>query len=251
MKKKIFIIIFIIIVPILILCIDHYILKSDLNIDKAYVCSTQWNYIKKHKNEYPRDLLELALRNKETIPFVADYPQKHKQNISMNFQNEINQTSIPLLLQWDERWGYKEYGDNMMAINGCGPTCLSMVLAYLKQNAKYNPYFIAQFAYQNGYYTKEGTAWALMSEGAQTFGLNVKQLPKDESAIQNALENGQPIICSVGPGFFTSKGHFIVLKEYKNKRIYVNDPNSVCNSEKTYTYEEISSQIKNLWAYSL
>ena len=47
---------------------------------------------------------------------------------------------MPLLLQWDERWGYRYYGDQMMAINGCGPTCLSMVVSYLTQNGRYHPY---------------------------------------------------------------------------------------------------------------
>lgn len=58
----------------------------------------------------------------------------------MNVQDDLKTGGIPLLLQWDERWGYKNYGDNIMAINGCGPTCLSMVVSYLKQNGQYHPY---------------------------------------------------------------------------------------------------------------
>ena len=37
----------------------------------------------------------------------------------MNIQNDLKDNQMPLLLQWDERWGYRYYGDQMMAINGC------------------------------------------------------------------------------------------------------------------------------------
>ena len=35
--------------------------------------------------------------------------------------------SVPLFLQWDERWGYRSYGGDFLAVTGCGPTALSMV----------------------------------------------------------------------------------------------------------------------------
>lgn len=41
---------------------------------------------------------------------------------------EVAAGEIPLLLQWDERWGYSVYGDNMIAVNGCGPTAVAMVV---------------------------------------------------------------------------------------------------------------------------
>ncbi len=42
---------------------------------------------------------------------------------------EVAAGEIPLLLQWDERWGYSVYGDNMIAVNGCGPTAVAMVVS--------------------------------------------------------------------------------------------------------------------------
>ena len=126
-----------------------------------------------------------------------------------------------------------------------------MVVSYLKQNPQYNPYYIAQYAYQKGYYSQAGTTWALMNEGASHFGVKVQELSLDENAIAEALKQGQPIICSVRKGIFTSEGHFIVLREYKDGLIYVNDPNSPIKSQKGYTFQELYSQIRNLWVYSL
>ena len=251
MRKKIIVFIAVIVIPILILVIDHFVLNEHIQVDAQYDQSQEWQDIIKNQDDYPTSLLKLAMHNKETIPFVSAYPQEHQKNLSMSLENDLKDREIPLLLQWDKRWGYKMYGDEMMGINGCGPTCLSMVVSYLKQNPQYNPYYIAQYAYQKGYYSQAGTTWALMNEGASHFGVKVQELSLDENAIAEALKPGQPIICSVRKGIFTSEGHFIVLREYKDGLIYVNDPNSPIKSQKGYTFQELYSQIRNLWVYSL
>lgn len=251
MKKKIVIGIVIVMIPFLILILDHFVLNEDLHLDSFYDSSKEWSYITEHQNEYPLSLLKLAMHNKETIPFVAHYPQNSSKNLSMNVQDDLKTGGIPLLLQWMNAWGYKNYGDNIMAINGCGPTCLSMVVSYLKQNGQYHPYCIAQFARGKGYYSESGTAWGLMNQGAKSFGIKVEELGLDEEVIKEKLTAKNPIICSVSKGTFTTEGHFIVLREYKNGLIYVNDPNSREKSQKGYTFKELKYQIKNLWAYSL
>lgn len=250
MKKRL-IIISLIIIPMCILVLDHFVFADDINIDAKYNSSDHWQYIYQHKNEYPTSLLELALRNNEAIPFVADYLEKKDQKVSMSITKELKNQTIPLFLQWDERWGYKNYGDDMMAINGCGPTCLSMVVSYLTKDSTYHPYKIAQFAIEKGYIVNSQTKWGLMSEGAKSFGINAQELPLSEDLIIKNLEQGNPIICSMSQGIFTTTGHFIVLREYKNGLIYVNDPNSKILSQRGYTFEEIQYQIKNLWVYTL
>lgn len=251
MKNKILVFIGVIIIPFLMLFIDHYVLVDDIHVNASYDQSEAWQYISEHQNEYPQSLLKLALRNKETIPFVAEYPNRNQNKSSMILNKEVREKTIPLLLQWDKRWGYEIYGDDIMGINGCGPTCLSMVVTYLQKNPKLNPYYIAQYAYKHNYYGKSGTSWKLMNEGARNLGLKVEEIPLDENRIKNCLDNNKPIICSVSEGIFTTTGHFIVLKKYENGLIYVNDPNSQEKSKKGYTFEELRYQIKNLWAYSL
>jgi len=48
-------------------------------------------------------------------------------------------------------------------------------------------------------------------------------------------------------GDFTTTGHYIVLRGVKDGEFQVNDPNSVVNSEKLWSYEQIEGQIRNLW----
>lgn len=203
-----------------------------------------------HSDEYPEELRELLAMNEEAADFVLDYPAK-KDAPPAETVGEVTPGTIPLLLQWDERWGYASYGDGMIAVNGCGPTTISMVAAGLTGDAAITPYRVAQFAAENGYYAGDaGTSWTLMTEGARQFGVSGAELGLSREAVFSALENGQPVICSMRPGDFTTTGHFIVLTGVEDGKIRVNDPNSIKRSGKLWDYETLEPQINNLWAYT-
>ena len=63
-----------------------------------------------------------------------------------------------------------------------------------------------------------------------------------------ALEDGQPIVCSVRAGDFTTAGHFILITGVENGKFQINDPNRHANSEQLWDYDRLSPQISNLWA---
>lgn len=196
-------------------------------------------------------LRELLENNSETADFIKNYPDM-KDNPPAESVGDMTKGVIPHLLQWDERWGYQTYGDNMIAVNGCGPTALSMVAAGLTGDNTITPYKVAGFAAEQGYYAGEsGTSWSLMTEGAQQFGIRGEELGLSREEVFSALENGQPIICSMRPGDFTTTGHFIVLVGTKDGKIRVNDPNSLKRSEKLWDYETLEYQINNLWGYTV
>jgi hypothetical protein len=77
------------------------------------------------------------------------------------------------------------------------------------------------------------------------------EIPLDEDRLIRNLEVGNPVICVMGPGDFTTTGHFIVMTGYSDGEIHINDPNSIRRSEKTWKYEEIKDQIRNLWVCRL
>lgn len=168
-------------------------------------------------------------------------------------QPVVNQ-GIPLFLQSDSRWGNQIYGDDRMEITGCGPTCLAMVRCGLGHDTTWTPDQVAEVAERDGYYAKgKGSVWALMSEGAGEFGLTADHVVFDKTHILQTLRNGKPIICAMGPGDFTTEGHFIVLAgvDEASGEILVNDPNSRENSIRTWDVERIMAQTKNLWSFSL
>lgn len=209
------------------------------------------NYAEKHGytlEDYPENIKKLFERNKETKDFVLKYPEKKGKAYDIDFSKYKKTTEVPLFMQWDQRWGYYTYAGDCMGITGCGPTCLSMVAVYVTGNIKYTPKMIADFAMKNGYADEEnGSSWSLISEGGRQLGMQVIEIPLDEQRVKDNLEVGNPIICVVGPGDFTTQGHFIVLTKYKDGKVSVNDPNSKANSNKQWVFEDIKDQIKNLW----
>ena len=201
-------------------------------------------------DEYPEKLIELVKKNPETQDFVVNYPMKKDTYSEENLTELDGADGVPLLFQWDERWGYYQYGGNVMGLAGCGPTCLSMVASYLLDNPALTPIYMADFATENGHSIDGGgTAWSLMNQGAKDLGLNPKEVPLDENAIKGHLENGRPIICNVGEGIFTDNGHYLVFSGWVDGKIKINDPNRREFSERLWSYEEIKDQIKNMWVY--
>lgn len=198
-----------------------------------------------------QELAEMYERNEEARDFVKGYAERADyRDQPIDLTADMAEGGVPLLMQWDKRWGYDLYGDSMIGLAGCGPTCLSMACLYLTGNTEWNPRAVAQFAWKNGYYTEEGTSWALWTEGVESLGLYGEELPLDRSGMERALEGGSLIVCSMRPGDFTTTGHFILLCGYDENGFFVRDPNRRSNSEKQWTYDVLKGQIKNLWRLS-
>ena len=204
-----------------------------------------------NKDIYPEKLLEMLSRNKDMISYMYDFGE-NKGHVYIDNIGKVTKGEYPLLLQYDKKWGYGIYGDNVIAVNGCGPTSLAMVVAGLTGKNDTTPYDIAKYSYEKGYYTEEwGTKWDLMSTGIESFGVTGKKIVLSKQTLYNELNSGHPLIASMRPGDFTTVGHFIVLTGIKDDKIVVNDPNSKERSAKLWEYDVIAPQIKGLWTYSL
>ena len=84
--------------------------------------------ILQNPDAYPQALLEMLARDISLLDFVLGFPEK-QGNVYAGSIGSVQQGQFPLLLQWDERWGYGPYGDSFLAISGCAPTALAMVAA--------------------------------------------------------------------------------------------------------------------------
>lgn len=210
--------------------------------------------IYENRNQYPETLLTAYLNNPEMEDYLAGYLEADLPQYSAQggFTEEEIQQEFPLFLQWDKRWGYVSYGGSMIGLSGCGPTCLSMTLTALTRRTDLTPADVARFSEEHGYYVEgSGTAWSLMTEGASALGLSARELSLDETVMKNALDNGRPIICSMGAGDFTTQGHFILIYGYDTDGFLVNDPNCIYRSNQSWSFERLRGQIKNLWSYSV
>lgn len=228
---------------------------QDLTFSWTERSETEWKvkaYAEEHGAhfaDYPQSLIELLERNPETETFVLGYPFREEGTVDLTDYETGN--AVPLFLQWDPNWGYEKYGRDFLAVTGCGPTCLAMAGYYLTGDENMTPDKIAGFAQRNGYYEAGyGSSWMLISEGTEKLGLKATELPLVKKKMVNALEAGNPVILAMGPGDFTTAGHYIVLTGVEDGKFRVNDPNSRENSQRLWSYEEIEGQIRNIWAIS-
>lgn len=224
-------------------------------------------YILRNLDLYPEDLLAFVTRFPEAMAYGAAYLDYHRMGVQPSSDlSEVtsrhstvdsavqsmldSQGVMPLLLQWDSRWGYQTYGDGLLGCTGCGPTCLSMVSLYLTGWNENDPYSVAKYAEENGFYVSgSGSAWTLMSQASINFGVSATELPLDEDKIIASLEQDHPVICAMGPGDFTDNGHYIILAGYSDGAFIIRDPNSPNNSMRSWTFDEIKDQIKNIWSF--
>lgn len=197
----------------------------------------------------PEALQELYDKNPEAREFVLDYQNFKDTDPVIDLSDEVTPGEAPLLLQWDKRWGYRSYNQSFMACTGCGPTCLSMAVIALTGDVACDPWRVAQYAEQNGYNVPgNGTSWRFIPEGAAHYGLSAEELPLDESCVSGALGSGRLVVIVVGPGDFTTTGHYLLLTGMADGGFRLNDPNSPKNSEKVWSWDRLSDQIQNLWA---
>ena len=194
---------------------------------------------------YPQALIDLYGRNPETRDFVLNYPFRGETPVDLS---GFSRDTVPLFLQYDPMWGYERYGSSVIAVTGCGPTCLAMAGYYLTGDPGFNPLDVARFAEKRGYYASGyGSSWTLISQGAGELGLTATELPLVKKKITAALESGAPVILALGPGDFTSSGHYIILTGMEDGLFRVNDPNSRENSGRLWSYEALEPQIRNIW----
>ena len=80
-------------------------------------------------SEYPQSLIDLLERNPETEDFVLNYP--FRGDVAVEAFAPDRAEGVPLLMQWDKRWGYIQYGSDVVGLTGCGPVCLAMAGYYV------------------------------------------------------------------------------------------------------------------------
>lgn len=206
--------------------------------------------------DYPQKIIDLLKRNPETEEFVLNYPLEYGKEQQIDISDQIDDEGVPLFLQWDLRWGYKDYVGSIGGLAACGPTCMAMAVFHFTRDPAMTPAYMMDFAAANRLYANElvTTQWAFFVDGAHELGLESRELTAEElaseSRIAAMLEDGKLVVASMGPGVFTEQGHFILLVGYEDGKFKINDPNSREKSEKLWEFEEFSDQIKMMWALS-
>lgn len=186
--------------------------------------------------------------------FGKDEIEVDTESVSINSIENINVNllEIPLYLQYSGPWAGTPYGRGTISGYGCCPTCLAMVLSYMKQQMIL-PNNIVEWTGNRYYVPGAGSSWDIFPAVAAQWGVTCTNLGNNPQAMAEELQKGNPVIASMRPGTFTKGGHFIVLTGItKDSRIKVNDPND--NAVKNFKSREfelslIMREAKNYWSF--
>lgn len=142
--------------------------------------------------------------------------------------------------------GDAAWNDNGYRIKqaGCGPTSMAMVITSLT-GRWVTPVDTTVWAYKHGYYSGRGSAHSVIPALAEEYGLNCEGVGTDAEAIRSALKEGNPVVCLMGPGYFTKGGHFMVLVGIDDEdNVTVADVGSRKRSQYKYQLSDIIDQSK-------
>ena len=164
-------------------------------------------------------------------------------------------------LQTDPRWGSLDYSatgeKTTIAASGCGPTAMAMVLATWA-DPSVTPKTECAWALAHGYKApRQGTYYGYFVPAGARYGLRVTRLNytslygKSTSAyhaqVKDALDRGELVIACMGPGNWTSSGHYVLVWKIDGNVIYINDPASTLARRTRGSYALFKQQVKYYW----
>lgn len=168
--------------------------------------------------------------------------------------------------QGDNRWanigvGFKK---GAMKAKGCAPTSLSMVVGTLKDNPRLKPDDVGR-QYGPRYFFREGSNgkgnWDGVTQAiARDYGLDRRVLGDYDNRVnhshfriaKNIIQDGGMVMALAEPGYFTGRGHFIVLRAY-DRGFRIADPNGNQNHTERRAYSADflirSGKLLKMWAF--
>jgi hypothetical protein len=132
--------------------------------------------------------------------------------------------------QFDKRWAATKYsscGNKTQTIksSGCGPAAMADILA-AKFDSAITPVETCKMALEHGYRTKSsGTSRAFFDWIAKQYPFKDYRRTYSTDEVIAALKKGAWVIALMGPGHWTSDGHYICCYAYDAKKDYI----SVCD----------------------
>lgn len=137
-------------------------------------------------------------------------------------------------------------GNDPISGYGCGPTALAMLVSSFTEHDM-PPNDMAHWAADNHYWVAgHGSKHSLIPEGASAFGFHAESFQNlTEEGMKASLISGHVLVALMGPGHFSSNGHFIIITEYwSGSQVRIADPNSLENTQKPWDIQLILDELK-------
>ncbi len=169
-------------------------------------------------------------------PFSRALGETRMLDIPMYFQADYPDA----LFLWEDE-------EKSVASSGCGAVCAAMVLEYLLPEGAPTPSELFLWTYEQGLYRGNGLGYKAIARMLGEYGVTMRDRSPSAWILRAALHEGDAVILSVGAGFFTNSGHYVVARGLTDEgHLYIVDPNSKEKSEKAYTLTTVLAQTKAL-----
>lgn len=129
--------------------------------------------------------------------------------------------------QSDSRWANYLYGgSDPLAVYGCGPTVMAMLVTSFTEHTCPPPDMAAWAAANHYWSLGYGTKHEFIPEGASAFGLHAESFQNlTVEGMISELKNGHILVALMGPGHFSDSGHFIIITDdWSGNQVRVADP---------------------------
>jgi len=161
--------------------------------------------------------------------------------------------------QTDPRWNALPYAvageKSTIGKSGCGPACMAMVLATLKNDPKITPETECKWSVNHGFKAKgQGTYYGYFESRGLDAGVKVRQVNgrtlygDDTSNVHEKMRawvrSGNWVIACMGPGNWTRSGHFVLVYDIKGNTVYLRDPASSKKARTEGSYSLFKKQVK-------
>ena len=198
---------------------DTAVVKSDAGYHVVYFQSAtdRW-YAEAEKDLLSQKLCDAVITAQETYPMTVDYKAiflcnagTHELVISLDdmlYPDIAHQRYFtpPLYLQQD--YGDAKYGNYSLRTYGCGITTMSMLASYMKDEELTPPYMGTAFG---KYCSEKGSAHSMLLEVPTALDFYAIKRTNVWSEAKAALESGHMIVTLQHGGFWTSKGHYVLV----------------------------------------
>lgn len=148
--------------------------------------------------------------------------------------------------QSDSRWANYLYGGaDPLAVYGCGPTVLAMLVTSFTEHTCQPP-DIAAWAAANHYWSLGyGTKHEFIPEGAAAFGLKAESFRNfTPEGVISELKSGHILVALMGPGHFSDSGHFIIITDdWSGNQVRVADPARLERTQAAWDVEIILNEL--------
>lgn len=158
---------------------------------------------------------------------------------------------LPLLKQWDSRWGTRPYGGSSIGISGSLPVCLSIAVMSLQGKRSCTPDAVAAFRETCREAAGDEEA-AFIKSFVRQHSLHAEWTERlSAEQARSSLGAGDVLICLLDAGkLVDDAGHFVLMTDLDQETAAVHDPLSAARTIERVSFPALQEQALGWWLLS-